>query len=168
MNLQQISKRDSKGLIPAYGGELKELIINDKEQKLKLLSQVSYEHECSERNACDVELLMVGGFSPLEGFMDKQEYKSVIKSYRDTKGLLFGLPIVFDTDNAQIKEGETILLTYKKQKLAVLEVRSNWKPDKSEEAEFCYGTNSLDHPAVKMIFNERGRYYIGGLSLIHI
>ena len=47
-------------------------------------------------------------------------YKSVIKNNRDKKGLLFGLPIVFDTDNEQIKEGEKILLTYKKQKLAVL------------------------------------------------
>ena len=162
MKSKQVSKRDSKGLIPAYGGELKELIINDEKLKLKLLSQVSYEIECSDRNACDVELLMVGGFSPLEGFMDKKEYKSVIENHRDTKGLLFGLPIVFDTNNAQINAGETILLTYKKQKLAVLEVSSKWEPDKSIEAEYCYGTNSLDHPAVRMIFNERGRYYLGG------
>ena len=78
MNSQQESKRDSKGLIPAYGGELKELIIKDEKLKLKLLSQVSYEHKCSDRNACDIELLMVGGFSPLEGFMDKEEYKSCL------------------------------------------------------------------------------------------
>ena len=148
MKLTKESKRDSKGLIPAYGGELKELIINDEELKLKLLTQVSYEIECSERNACDVELLMVGGFSPLEGFMDQEDYECVIKSNRNKKGLLFGLPIVFDTNNAQITEGETILLTYKKQKLAVLEVSSKWEPDKSIEAKFCYGTNSLDHPAV--------------------
>ena len=68
--------------------------IKDEEIKLKLLSQVSSEHECSDRNACDVELLMVGGFSPLEGFMDKEDYKSVIKNHRDTKGLLFGLPFL--------------------------------------------------------------------------
>ena len=162
MKSQQESKRDAKGLIPAYGGELKELIIKDEELKIKLLCQVSYEHECSDRNACDLELLMVGGFSPLMGFMDKEEYKSVIKNKRNTKGLLFGLPIVFDTNNGKIKEGEKILLTYKNQKLAVLEVLSKWEPDKSMEAELCYGTNSLDHPAVKMIFNERGRYYLGG------
>jgi len=72
------------------------------------------------------------------------------------------LKIVFDSDNEKVKAGETILLTYKKQKIAVLEVSSKWEPDKSLEAELCYGTNSLDHPAVKMIFNERGRFYIGG------
>jgi len=162
MELQQKTKTDTNGLIPPYGGELKNLIIEDKNLKNELISKATYEFECSERNACDVELLMVGAFSPLEGFMDENNYKSVIKNYRDTSGLLFGLPIVFDSNNKEVKAGETILLTYKNQKIAVLEVSSIWEPDKSLEAELCYGTNSLDHPAVKMIFNERGRFYIGG------
>ena len=156
------STRDSNGLIPAYGGELKELIIKDEKIKSEIISNASFEHECSERNACDVELLMIGAFSPLEGFMDEKNYISVVKNHRDSEGLLFGLPIVLDSDNTNIREGHTILLTYKKQKLAVLEVTSKWEPDKSSEAKFCYGTSSLDHPAVKMIFNERGRFYLGG------
>ena len=162
MELEQKAKTDTNGLIPPYGGELKNLIIKDKSLKNELISKATYELECSERNACDVELLMVGAFSPLEGFMDENNYNSVIKNNRNTNGLLFGLPIVFDSNNEKVKAGETILLTYKKQKIAVLEVSSKWEPDKSLEAELCYGTNSLDHPAVKMIFNERGRFYIGG------
>jgi len=162
MELQQKTKKDTNGLIPPYGGELKNLILKDKNLKNDLISKATYEFECSERNACDVELLMVGAFSPLEGFMDENNYNSVIKNNRNTDGLLFGLPIVFDSNNERVKAGETILLTYKKQKIAVLEVISKWEPDKSLEAELCYGTNSLDHPAVKMIFNERGRFYIGG------
>jgi len=162
MELQQKTKKDISGLIPPYGGELKNLIIKDKNLKNDLISKATYEFESSERNACDVELLMIGAFSPLEGFMDENNYNSVIKNNRDTNGLLFGLPIVFDSNNEKVKAGETILLTYKKQKIAVLEVSSKWEPDKSLEAELCYGTNSLDHPAVKMIFNERGRFYIGG------
>ena len=162
MELQQKTKTDTNGLIPPYGGELKNLIIKDKNLKNDLISKATYEFECSERNACDVELLMVGAFSPLEGFMDVNNYNSVIKNNRDTNGLLFGLPIVFDSNNEKVKAGDTILLAYKKQKIAVLEVSSKWEPDKSLEAELCYGTNSLDHPAVKMIFNERGRFYIGG------
>ncbi|MBO8218436.1 sulfate adenylyltransferase [Prochlorococcus marinus] len=162
MELQKKTKTDDNGLIPPYGGELKNLIIKDNQLKNDLIAKATYEFECSERNACDVELLMVGAFSPLEGFMDENNYKSVIKNNRDTNGLLFGLPIVFDSNNKEVKAGETILLTYKNQKIAVLEVSSIWEPDKSLEAELCYGTNSLDHPAVKMIFNERGRFYIGG------
>ena len=162
MELQQKTKTDTNGLIPPYGGELKNLIIKDKNLKNDLISKATHEFECSERNACDVELLMVGAFSPLEGFMDENNYNSVIKNNRNTNGVLFGLPIVFDSNNEKVKAGDTILLTYKKQKIAVLEVSSKWEPDKSLEAELCYGTNSLDHPAVKMIFNERGRFYIGG------
>ena len=162
MELQQKTKTNNNGLIPPYGGELKNLIIKDNNLKNELISKASYEFECSERNACDVELLMVGAFSPLEGFMDENNYNSVIKNNRNLNGLLFGLPIVFDSNNEKVKAGETVLLTYKKQKIAVLEVSSKWEPDKSLEAELCYGTNSLDHPAVKMIFNERGRFYIGG------
>jgi len=162
MELQQKTKTDINGLIPPYGGELKNLIIKDKNLQNDLISKATYEFECSERNACDVELLMVGAFSPLEGFMDANNYNSVIKNNRTTSGLLFGFPIVFDSNNEKVNTGETILLTYKKQKIAVLEVSSKWEPDKSLEAELCYGTNSLDHPAVKMIFNERGRFYIGG------
>ena len=162
MELQQATKKDSNGLIPPYGGELKDLIIKEKSIKTELISKVSYEFECTERNACDVELLMIGAFSPLEGFMDEKDYKSVIQNHRHSSGFLFGLPIVFDTNNEHLKRGETILLTYKKQKIAILEVSSKWEPDKSLEAELCYGTNSMDHPAVKMIFNERGRFYLGG------
>ena len=162
MNERDTIHRDRDGLITPYGGKLKELIIKDQIQKEKLLSEIAYEHECSERNACDVELLMVGAFSPLEGFMKEDDYISVIKNHRNKNGLLFGLPIVLDTDNTEVKKGDKILLSFKGQSLAVMDIDSKWEPDKSSEAKFCYGTNSIDHPAVKMIFHERGRFYLGG------
>ena len=162
MNKVEKILRDKNGLITPHGGQLKELFIKDQKFKENLLSKITYKHECSERNACDVELLIIGAFSPLDGFMNEDVYKSVIKNYRDVDGLLFGLPIVLDSDNDEIKNGDKILLTYKGQDLAILQVESKWEPDKSSEAEFCYGTNSLDHPAVKMIFHERGKYYLGG------
>ena len=162
MNALKEFPRDSQGLITPYGGELKNLIIGNETFKEKLISQVNSKHECSERNACDVELLMIGAFSPLEGFMGEIDYKSVIKDKKDSKGYLFGLPIVFDSNNSKTKIGEKILLTFKGQQIAILEVDSIWEPDKSIEAKFCYGTNSVDHPAVKMIFHERGRFYLGG------
>ena len=162
MNNQVIKRGEKDGLITPYGGELKQLIIEEEIKKQKLISETNFEIECSERNACDVELLMIGAFSPLEGFMDESDYISVIHHNRIQKGFLFGLPIVFDTDNKNIVIGEKILLTYKGQNLAVLEVSTIWEPNKSIEAEQCYGTNSLDHPAVKMIFHERGNFYIGG------
>jgi len=162
MNEVEKIKRNKEGLIIPHGGQLKELFIEDQNLKESLLSEIKYEHECSERNACDVELLIIGAFSPLNGFMHEDEYISVIKNHRNKNGLLFGLPIVLDTNNNEIKKGDKVLLTYRGQSLAILEVESKWEPDKSSEAKYCYGTNSLDHPAVKMIFHERGRFYLGG------
>ena len=149
------------GLIPPHGGSLVNLMLGPEELDAAK-SAVDRRVECSDRNACDVELLAVGGFSPLRGFMHEEDYDAVVRDFRTTSGLLFGLPIVFDTDDATIALGERLLLTYKGQELAVLTVESRWEPDKVKEALGCYGTTSLEHPAVRMIASERGRYYLGG------
>ena len=152
---------ESAGLISPHGGSLVNLVVPEAEREA-LKAGVSRRIECSDRNACDVELLVVGGFSPLRGFMHQQDYDSVVAGHRTTSGLLFGLPIVFDTDDASIAVGDQLLLTYRGQELAVLMVESRWEPDKACEAQGCYGTTSIEHPAVKMIASERGRIYLGG------
>jgi sulfate adenylyltransferase len=152
---------ESAGLIAPHGGSLVNLAVPAAERE-SLLAGVSRRIECSDRNACDVELLVVGGFSPLRGFMHQQDYDAVVAGHRTTSGLLFGLPIVFDTDDASIAVGDQLLLTYRGQELAVLTVESRWEPDKAREAQGCYGTTSIEHPAVKMIATERGRIYLGG------
>jgi sulfate adenylyltransferase len=148
-------------LISPHGGSLVNLRV-DEGEKAALLAGLERRVECSHRNACDVELLMVGGFSPLRGFMHQEDYESVVESHRTTSGLLFGLPIVFDTDDPGIAVGDRLLLTYQGQDLAVFTVESRWEPDKVREAQGCYGTTSLEHPAVRMIACERGRFYLGG------
>ncbi|MCX5940995.1 MAG: sulfate adenylyltransferase [Cyanobium sp. LacPavin_0818_WC50_MAG_67_9] len=149
------------GLIAPHGGSLVNLMVVGGEAEAAKAG-ISRSIECSDRNACDVELLVVGGFSPLRGFMHQEDYDAVVAGHRTTSGLLFGLPIVFDTDDASIAIGERLLLTYRGQELAVLTVESRWEPDKAREALGCYGTTSLEHPAVKMIATERGRFYLGG------
>lgn len=76
-------------------------------------------------------------------------------------GLLFGLPVVFDTHSDKVNVGDKVLLTYQGQNIATLTVDSKWMPNKPVEALKCYGTSSIEHPAVQMISMERGKYYIG-------
>jgi len=95
--------------------------------------------------------------------MNRDVYDHVVDKMRlPGSNLLFGLPVVFDTNNDSIKEGSKILLNYKGQKLGVLEVESKWEPNKVKEALHCYKTSALEHPGVKMIAWERGKYYLGG------
>ena len=148
-------------LITPHGGGLVDLMLPPQEQA-EAKASVDRQLECSDRNACDVELLVVGGFSPLRGFMHQEDYDAVVSGYRTTSGLLFGLPIVLDTNDPAIAVGDRLLLTYRGQELAVFTVESRWEPDKVKEALGCYGTTSLEHPAVRMIACERGRFYLGG------
>ena len=150
-----------QALIAPHGGTLVDLRIPS-DQWDAVCADVDHTVECSDRNACDVELLMVGGFSPLRGFMHQEDYQAVVEGNRTTSGLLFGLPIVMDTDQSDIAVGQRLLLTYHGRRLAVMTVESKWEPDKAREALGCYGTSSLEHPAVRMIACERGRFYLGG------
>ncbi len=150
------------GVIAPCGGTLVDLMA-PKEEKEKLKASATKSLECTDRNACDVELLVVGGFSPERGFMKQSDYDSVVKGHRTESGYLFGLPIVMDTDRDDISIGEKIMLTYKGIDLALLHVEDKWEPDKVIEAKGCYGTTSLEHPAVRMIATERKRFYLGGV-----
>ena len=149
------------GVIAPYGGTLVDLMVTDADC-VAVKASATKTIECSDRNACDVELLCVGGFSPLRGFMHQEDYNSVVNGHRLAAGQLFGLPIVMDTDRDDVAVGDTLLLTYKGQDLAVLEVEDKWEPDKVAEAKGCYGTTSIEHPAVRMITMERKRFYLGG------
>ena len=149
------------GVIAPYGGTLVDLMVPSAEQPA-LKASATKTLECSDRNACDVELLVVGGFSPLRGFMHQEDYDAVVSGHRTSAGHLFGLPIVMDTDRNDVVVGDKLLLTYKGQELALLEVEDKWEPNKVSEAQGCYGTTSLEHPAVRMIAMERKCFYLGG------
>ena len=156
------SSSQRTGVIAPYGGTLVDLMVSATEHAA-LKASATTSIECSDRNACDVELLVVGGFSPERGFMHQADYDSVVAGHRTTSGYLFGLPIVMDTDREDVAVGDKVLLTFKGQDLALLTVGDKWEPDKVVEAKGCYGTTSLEHPAVRMIATERRRYYLGGL-----
>ena len=149
------------GVIAPYGGTLVDLMVPRAEQAA-LKASATKTLECSDRNACDVELLVVGGFSPLRGFMHQEDYDAVVSGHRTSAGHLFGLPIVMDTDRNDVVVVDKLLLTYKGQELALLEVEDKWEPNKVSEAQGCYGTTSLEHPAVRMIAMERKCFYLGG------
>ncbi len=161
MTASKLTSDQNPGVISPCGGTLVDLMVPT-DQKTTIKSTSNKSIECSDRNACDVELLVIGGFSPERGFMHQNDYDLVVAGHRTNSGYLFGLPIVMDTDREDIVIGDRVLLTYKGQDLAVLQVEDKWLPDKVLEAKGCYGTTSLEHPAVRMIATERKHFYIGG------
>ena len=120
----------------------------------------------SRRQLCDIELMMNGGFTPLDGFMDQETYTQVLESMRLPGGELWPIPVVLDVGREfaeKIGPGSGVALRDREGlALAVLEVSGMWEPDKRAEAQQVYGTTSTLHPGVRHLHERIGEIYVGG------
>jgi len=120
----------------------------------------------TDRQLCDCEMILDKSFSPLDRFMNKDDYLMVLSDMRLATGELFPIPITLDVDKEfsdQINIGEKIILREKEGfKIATMIIDSIWEPDFYEEAKLVYGTNDQHHPAVNYMFNIGHKVYIGG------
>ena len=148
--------------VPHGGGELVDLIAKTEEEKEAAIAKATVTLEATERQLCDVELIMNGAFSPLSGFMEEAEYKSVVENMSLTDGTVFGLPVVYDTDDEDLQPGTTILLKQGDLAIATVELTDKYVPDKPLECLNCYGTSAIEHPGALMVATQRGKYYMGG------
>merc|ERR1712050_282875 len=144
-----------------HGGALVSTVISDAALKTKLIAEASATIELSERQACDVALLIFGGFSPLTGFMKKADYDGVVDNMRLANGVLFSMPVVLDVPDTTLR-GKKVLLKYNGVNMGVMEADEVWQPNKVKEAKSSYGTTSAEHPSVQELFESLGKYYVGG------
>ncbi len=150
-----------------HGGVLKELFLSERKADAEKIAAMNYAAwDLTQRQVCDLDLLMNGAFSPLEGFLGKDDYESVCETMRLTSGVLWPLPITLDVSEAfagEITVGETIALRDPEGVLiATLEVTDIWTPDLAGEAERVYGTTDDLHPAVDYLLNRSHPVYLGG------
>lgn len=161
-----------------HGGVLQDLVIRDAPLKQELLKQIEEQklpsYTLTERQLCDLELILNGGFSPLTGFLNENDYNSVVNDLRLTsvvdeetgKGLLWSIPITLDVSEQTAKSfslgGKVVLKDLRdNKKLAILTIESIYKPQKDVEAKKVF-RGDPEHPAVKYLFDSAGDYYIGG------
>lgn len=118
------------------------------------------------RQLCDLELLMNGGFFPLSGFLEQEDYESVLDNMRLANGELWPIPIVLDVSKDigdTIKLGSRVALRDNDgTALAVLCVSNMWRPDKLREARCVFATTDKAHPGVHYLFSKVQEIYIGG------
>lgn len=153
--------------IQPYGGSLINLVADEaRAEELKGISQDIPFITLSQRQMCDLELLMNGAFSPLTGFMNQADYDSVVEKMRLADGALWPIPITLDVNDkvaGQLKSGSQLALMDEEGfMLAVLNVESVWQPDKKREARQVYGTDSTAHPGVRYLYDDTHATYVGG------
>ena len=154
-------------LIKPYGGILQKLLVTEvRAAQLKKDSQRFPVITLTQRQLCDLELLMNGAFSPLRGFMTRGAYENVLEKMRLPNGMLWSMPVTLDvTDDiaGKLQAGGYLGLNDPEGfMLAVLRITDKWKPDKRREAELVYGTDSLKHPGVRFLFEQVQGNYVGG------
>ncbi len=150
-----------------HGGELKNLYLPAAEADAeKQAAREFASWDLTERQLCDIELLLNGAFSPLEGFLDKEDYESVVADMRLASGVLWPIPVTLDVSQEfadSIKSGDRIALRdLEGVVIATLEVGDIWTPDKNAEALSVYGTSDEAHPAVHYLNNIANPVYVGG------
>ena len=154
-------------IIEPHGGRLCELLVEEdvkSQLKIKLLNFKSL--TLNDRQLCDIEMLLNGGFSPLTGFLGKSDYESVLMNNRLSDGTVWPIPITLDVSDDYSKElniGEKVVLRdHEGVPIAVLTISDKWTPNLKKEAEQVYGSSDATHPALNYIFNKSGTLYLGG------
>jgi len=140
-------------LIPPYGGKLVDLVVPAPEAaELKEYAKRLISIRISERAVCDLELLAIGAFSPLDRFMSQADHQSVLDTMRLADGHIFPLPVTLpinDEERARIKVGDEIALRdLQNELLAIMTVAEIYAWNLAEVAEKAFGTQDLRHPLV--------------------
>src|SRR3989338_817185 len=114
---------------------------------------------------CDLEMIMNGGFSPLEGYLNENSYRRVLEECRLETGEVWPMPIVLrvsELDSEKVEVGKELLLRDEEGTiLAKVDVESKYEINKEEECEKVVGTNDKNHPYVDML-NKTGKVGVGG------
>ena len=150
-----------------HGGDLKNLYLSaDAASKEQDAAREYASWDLTERQLCDIELLLNGAFSPLEGFLNQADYDSVVARMRLTSDVLWPMPITLDVSeefSSKIKSGDKVALRdLEGVVIATIEVGDIWTPDKKIEAESVYGSSDEAHPAVHYLNNIANPVYVGG------
>mgnify|MGYP001277489128 CR=1 FL=1 len=137
-------------------------------QNNKLIKESSnyFSWQLTNRQICDLELLINGSFQPLDGFMKKNDYNSVLENIRLTNGSLWPIPINLDVSDEFVKiisnESKITLKDQEGFPLAILTISDIWKPNLLDEALKVFGTKDEKHPGVNYLLNTSNKNYVGG------
>ena len=154
-------------LVKAHGGKLRNLVLDaDASAALKNEAKSLPSWTLNDRQICDLEMILNGGFSPLTGFLNESDYNSVLENMRLQDGTIWPIPITLDVTEEfaeEINKSDEIALKDKEGfTIAVMSAESIWTPDKKAEAEKVILTTDDSHPAVNYLINESNPVYVGG------
>lgn len=144
------------------GAELKE-----ESSKAKTLNQV----RITSREAGDLIMLGIGGFTPLDGFMGHDDWKGVCAEYKTADNTFWPIPITVSTTEGQasgLKKNEEIALVSEEtgEIMATMKVTDKYKVDKEYECKQVFRTTDMEHPGVAMVMKQADMNLAGHVKVL--
>ncbi|MEG4089398.1 sulfate adenylyltransferase [Microcoleus sp. Pol12B4] len=142
--------------IAPHGGTLVNRIATlDQRQEFFDKAEVLPRVQLSDRSISDLQMIAIGALSPLKGFMNEADYRSVVKQMRLSNGLPWSVPITLSVTEAvadTLKEGTLVRLdTAAGEFVGLLELAEKYRYSKEEEALNVYRTDDIKHPGVQVV-----------------
>ena len=152
-------------LVPPHGSKkLKTLALHGSERKSELKKAESLPRlMCSSREFGDVVMLGIGGFTPLDGFMNRADWQSVCDNMTLKNGLFWPIPITLSTNDKTIKEDQEVAIVYEKTNeiIATMVITEKYTIDREHECNTVYKTTDMEHPGVVLVMSQ-GEYNLAG------
>ncbi|MBN2502876.1 MAG: bifunctional sulfate adenylyltransferase/adenylylsulfate kinase [Anaerolineales bacterium] len=166
-----MSEQVKSTVIPPYGGTLVNLVATGAERQalLEKARELPY-IQINDRALHDLELLAIGGFSPLDRFMSQADYQGVLDNMRLADGTLFPLPITLTTDADTIPAGaeEIVLRDVHNNTIAIMKLEEVYEWDPAEYAQKALGSTDPRHPLVSEMIRWGDRNLSGELKVVNL
>lgn len=157
--------------IAPHGGHLVNRIATS-EQRAEFLSKADFlpRVQLDDRAVSDVEMIAIGGFSPLTGFMNQQDYDRTVTEMRLANGLVWSIPITLSVSEevaSPLQEGGFIRLDNSRGEfIGVLQLTQKYHYDKTREAINVYRTDDVKHPGIQVLYNQGTVHLAGDIWLL--
>ncbi|MCL1471086.1 sulfate adenylyltransferase [Argonema antarcticum] len=157
--------------IEPHGGQLINRIATP-EQKQEFLSKADFlpRVQLNERAVSDLQMIAIGAFSPLSGFMEQADYESVVANMRLANGLVWSIPITLSMTEEvadALTEGDLVRLDDPTGSfIGVLQLTQKYSYDKTREAINVYRTDDEKHPGVRVLYNQGPIHLAGPVWLL--
>ncbi len=154
-----------EGIAPHGGQLINRIATHDQRHEFLDKADSLARLQLDKRATSDLEMIAIGAFSPLIGFMEQADYESVVDNMRLANGLPWTIPVTLPVNEAvaePLKEGSLVRLDDSKGNfIGVLELTQKYRYDKTREAVNVYRTDEEEHPGVNVVYNQ-GEIYLAG------
>ncbi len=154
-----------------HGGELvNRVATGNHKTELEKKAQSIFNLTIEDRYGADVEMIAIGAYSPLTGFMGQADSEAAIENMKLTNGVAWGIPILLPAGNQydNIQKGDEIALKDKAERvLAIMQVEEKFELDLQNLAQKCFKTTEDKHPGVQAILKGGNKFIAGPLEMVN-